>query len=130
MAMADARDVKAALQRELDMLSKARDELRAQVKLAKNEAQQEWKKLEAMWQGVETEFKRVGEQSKEPVKDMAAAARALMDELRHGYERVKVQLTEARQSRPAMPQPSPAPQSQQQPAPKPKQPQPPRGPSP
>ena len=110
--MADARDVKAALQRELELLSKARDELRAQVKLAKNEAQQEWKKLEAMWLGVETELKRVGEQSKEPVKDMAAAARALMDELRHGYERIKLQLTEARKERPAA---QPQPQSPQQP---------------
>jgi len=122
--MADARDVKAALQRELDLLSKARDELRAQVQLAKTEAQQEWKKLEAMWLGVETEFKRVGEQSKEPVKDMAAAARALMEELRHGYERVKLQLSEARKERPS------SPASQQQTQPSSKQTQPSRGPSP
>jgi hypothetical protein len=127
MAMADARDVKAALQRELEILAKARDELRAQVKLAKNEAQQEWKKLESMWFGVETELKRVGEQSKEPVKDMAAAARALMEELRRGYERIKVQITEARKERPASASPQ---ASAQQPQPKPQPPQPPRGPSP
>jgi hypothetical protein len=127
MAMADARDVKAALQRELEILAKARDELRAQVKLAKNEAQQEWKKLESMWLGVETELKRVGEQSKEPVKDMAAAARALMEELRRGYERIKVQITEARKERPASASPQ---ASAQQPQPKPQPPQPPRGPSP
>jgi hypothetical protein len=128
MAMADARDVKAALQRELEILAKARDELRAQVKLAKNEAQQEWKKLESMWLGVETELKRVGEQSKEPVKDMAAAARALMEELRRGYERIKVQITDARKERPASA--SPQASAQQPPQAQPKQPQPPRGPSP
>ena len=99
--MTDAKDVKAALQRELEMLSKIRDDLRLQVKLAKSEALEEWKKLESTWLGVEAEFKRIGEQSREPVKDMAAAARALMDELRHGYNRIKSQLKEARHPQPS-----------------------------
>ena len=94
--MTDAKDVKAALQRELELLSKIRDDLRLQLKLAKSEALDEWKKLESTWLGVEAELKRVGEQSREPVKDMAAAARALMDELRRGYGRIKTQLKEAR----------------------------------
>jgi hypothetical protein len=94
--MADSKDVKAALQRELEMLAKVRDDLRLQIKLAQSEARDEWKKLESTWFGVEAELKRVGEQTKEPVKDMAAAARALMEELRRGYERIKIQLKEAR----------------------------------
>lgn len=97
--MTDGKDVKAALQRELEMLSKVRDDLRLQLKLAKSEALEEWKKLESTWLGVEAEFKRIGEQSREPVKDMAAAARALMEELRRGYGRIKTQLKEARQPR-------------------------------
>ena len=98
--MADSKDVKAALQRELDMLAKVRDDLRLQVKLAKSEALDEWRKLESTWFGVEAELKRMGEQTKEPVKDMAAAARLLMEELRTGYVRIKAQLKEARQSSP------------------------------
>jgi hypothetical protein len=72
-----------------------------QIKLAKTEVLDEWKKLESTWLGVEAELKRIGEQTREPVKDMAAAARALMDELRSGYGRIKAQLKEARQSAPA-----------------------------
>jgi predicted nucleic acid-binding Zn-ribbon protein len=94
--MTEAKDVKAGLQRELEMLAKARDELRLQIKLAKAEALDEWKRLESTWLGIEAEIKRVGEQSREPVKDMAAAARALMEELRRGYDRIKLQLKEAR----------------------------------
>jgi hypothetical protein len=94
--MTDAKDVKAALQRELELLAKVRDDLRLQVKLAKSEAQGEWRKLESTWLGVEAELKRIGEQTKEPVKDMATAARALMDELRTGYSRILTQLKEAR----------------------------------
>jgi hypothetical protein len=98
--MPDTKDVKAALQRELDMLAKVRDDLRLQLKLAKSEALDEWRKLESTWLGVEAELKRIGEQTKEPVKDMAAAARLLMDELRTGYVRIKAQLKESRQSSP------------------------------
>jgi predicted nucleic acid-binding Zn-ribbon protein len=94
--MTDAKDVKAALQRELELLAKVRDDLRLQIKLAKSEAQGEWRKLESTWLGVEAELKRIGEQTKEPVKDMASAARALMDELRSGYSRILTQLKEAR----------------------------------
>lgn len=96
--MADAKDVKAGLQRELEMLAKARDELKLQIKLAKAEARDEWKKLESTWLGIEAEIKRIGEQSREPVKDMATAARALIEELKRGYARIKTQLKEARQS--------------------------------
>jgi predicted nucleic acid-binding Zn-ribbon protein len=99
--MADAKDVKATLQRELELLAKVRDDVRLQIKLAKTEVLDEWKKLESTWLGVEAELKRIGEQTKEPVKDMAAAARALMDELRNGYGRIRAQLKEARQSAPA-----------------------------
>lgn len=98
--MTDAKDVKAALQRELELLAKVRDDLRLQIKLAKSEARDEWRKLESTWLGVEAELKRVGEQTKEPVKDMAAAARALMDELRSGYSRILAQLKEARHPSP------------------------------
>ena len=99
--MADAKEVKAGLQRELEMLAKARDELRLQIKLAKAEAADEWKRLESTWLGIEAEIKRVGEQSREPVKDMATAARALMEELRRGYDRIKAQLKEARYAAPS-----------------------------
>ena len=92
----DVKDAKSGLQRELEMLAKARDELRLQIKLARADARDEWKKLESLWLGIEAEIKRVGEQSREPVKDIQIAARALMEELRRGYDRIKAQLKEVR----------------------------------
>lgn len=94
--MPDTKSVKEALQRELESLAKARDELQANVSLAKAEVRDELKRLGTTWELVENELKRLGEHSKESVRDMGAAARSLIDELRHGYARVKEQLKEAR----------------------------------
>ena len=90
--MAEAKDVKAAFQRELAGLVKARDELKQQVEQAKNDVVDEWKKLGTTWQAVEAEIKRVGEQTREPVKDIQAAAKNLVGELRGGLDRIKAQV--------------------------------------
>jgi hypothetical protein len=92
--MPDTKSVKEALQRELESLAKARDELQVNVSLAKAEVRDELKRLGTSWELVESELKRLGEHSKESVKDMGAAARSLIDELRQGYARVKEQLKE------------------------------------
>jgi chromosome segregation ATPase len=94
--MPETKNVKQALQRELETLAKARDELQVNVSLAKAEIRDEWRRLETSWGLVETELKRIGEHSKESVRDMGAAARSLVDELKQGYARVKEQLKEAR----------------------------------
>jgi chromosome segregation ATPase len=94
--MPDTKSVKQALQRELETLAKARTELQANMSLAKSEIREEWKRLESSWSLVEDEIKRFGEHSKESVRDMSAAARSLIEELKHGYTRVKEQLKEAR----------------------------------
>ena len=64
--MAEAKDVKAAFQRELAGLVKARDELKHQVEQARNDVRDEWKKLENTWQAVEAEIKRVSERRASP----------------------------------------------------------------
>ena len=97
--MAETNDVKGALQRELAGLVKARDELQKQVTQARNDVRDEWKKIENTWQAVEAEIKRVGEQTREPVKDLQTAAKNLVGELRGGFDRIKAQLIE----RPAQP---------------------------
>jgi SMC interacting uncharacterized protein involved in chromosome segregation len=90
--MTDANELKAALQRELDMLTKARDELRLRIHLAKADAREEWKKLETTWMRTQEELKRTTEHTKEPVKDMGLAVKNLIDELKGGYTRIKDQL--------------------------------------
>jgi hypothetical protein len=92
------KELKESMQRELELLGKARDELKVQMHLAKAEARDEWKRLETTWQRVEDEVKRARAQAKEPVKEIGDAARSLIDELKHGYARVKAQLKEAARS--------------------------------
>jgi hypothetical protein len=93
--MTDANELRAALQRELDMLTKARDELRLRIHLAKADAREEWKKLETSWQRAQEELKRTTDHTKEPVKEMGSAVRHLIDEIKTGYTRIRDSLKEA-----------------------------------
>ena len=92
-------DVRAAVQKQLDRLAKTRDELRVQAQLAKTETRGELNRLEAVWQRVQDELRRVGDQSQSPVQPLGNAASVLLDELKHGYERVKRELAEVNLSR-------------------------------
>ncbi|MET0385591.1 MAG: hypothetical protein ABW321_06515 [Polyangiales bacterium] len=90
--MSDQKNVKAALQEELDRLVAARDDLKVRLSLAKAEVVQEWGRLEEHWEKVQTELKRVGEHTKEPAQQLGHAAQQLLEELKHGYERIRAQL--------------------------------------
>ncbi len=78
-----------AFERDVATLAKLRDELRVHMNLAKADARDEWKVLEQSWPRVESELKRVGDHTKEPVKEIGQAARTLLDEIKQGYERIK-----------------------------------------
>ena len=90
--MADSKDLKSVLQEDLVKLAAARDELRVQIELAKAEAKEEWNRLETTWLQIQDEVKRTAEHSKEPIHNVGAAVRQLLDELKTGYERVRAQL--------------------------------------
>ena len=92
--MVETPDWKAMLQRELETLTKLRDELKVQMHLGKAELKHDWERLEGTFQRVQDELRYTGEQSKQPAKDLQAAARALLDELKRGYERVTTGLKE------------------------------------
>ncbi len=87
--MVDTKEIKESLQKELDALAKARDELKLQLKMAKNEARDEWSRLETTFERLQSEVKRIGTDAKEPLKDIGVAARHLLEELKGGYSRVK-----------------------------------------
>ncbi len=89
---ADNRNWKEALERDLAQLATARDELRVQLTLAKAEIKDEWSKLEDKYQRVEGEMRRMSDSAKTPAKDLGQAARTLLDEIKHGYDRVKREL--------------------------------------
>jgi hypothetical protein len=87
--MVDTSEIKASLQREFDALTKARDELKVQLSLAKSEAKDEWTRLETSFERLQGEIKRIGIDAKEPLKDIGSAARNLLDEIKKGYTKVK-----------------------------------------
>jgi hypothetical protein len=95
--MTDTKDIKALLQQELNRLAEIRDELKVQLSLAKADAHEEWNKLEVTWDRVQEELKRVANHTKEPVQNISAAGRQLIDELKQGYERVRAQLKTSKQ---------------------------------
>lgn len=94
--MTDTNELRAALQRELEALGKAREELRLSIHLAKADARDEWRKLETAWERAQEELKRTGAHAKEPVKEIGHAVRQLLDELKGGYARIRDQIKEAR----------------------------------
>lgn len=90
------KDLKTFLQQELTRLAEVRDELKVQLQLAKADLHGEWNKLEVTWERVQEELQRVANHTKEPVHNMGAAAKQLIEELKQGYERVRTQLKAAR----------------------------------
>ncbi|MDB4975235.1 MAG: hypothetical protein JWN48_3576 [Myxococcaceae bacterium] len=87
--MVDTKEIKESLQREVDALARARDELKVQLTLAKSDAKDEWARLETTFERLQAEIKRIGIDVQEPLKDIGSAARNLLDELKKGYSRVK-----------------------------------------
>jgi predicted nucleic acid-binding Zn-ribbon protein len=91
--MTNSNELKASIQRELDALSRARDELKVQLHLAKNEARDEWSKLEAAYTRLTGELTQATGDLKEPVRELSGAAKSVVDELKHGYERIRRSFT-------------------------------------
>ena len=87
--MVDTKEIKESLQREVEALTRARDELKLQLSLAKSEAKDEWARLETSFERLQGEIKRIGIDAREPLKDISSAARTLLDELKKGYAKVK-----------------------------------------
>jgi archaellum component FlaC len=84
---------KEALERELALLAQMRDELKVQMHLAKADAKDEWNRLEKKLETVQSELRTLGEDAKAPLREVQSASRALLDELKKGYERVRAQLS-------------------------------------
>jgi len=89
-----SQDLKETVQKELDLLGKARDELKLQLHLAKADAKSEWARLETTWQRVNEQLQLTRNGAEQPLKDISAAAKTLLEELRNGYARVREQLKE------------------------------------
>ncbi|HET9225504.1 MAG TPA: hypothetical protein VFR31_02470 [Thermoanaerobaculia bacterium] len=78
---------------EFDTLATLRDELRLQMHLAKAELRDEWNiRLEPTFRLLKTKLDRVEHASAETIEKMRPTLKALSDELREGYERIRKSL--------------------------------------
>ena len=82
-------DWQTRLEDELEPLRRTRDELRVQLHLGAAEAKDAWEKLEHAWQKLEQRAARVREATEEASEEIEDATDLLLDELTHGYERIK-----------------------------------------
>ena len=74
---------------ELNDLRRLRDELVVQLHLGKLEAGDLWEKLEQRFGEAEARVKALAQRAEEPGRDIAEAARLLIDEIRSGYRRLR-----------------------------------------
>ena len=80
-------------QKDFDTLAMLRDELRLQVHLAKAELRDEWNiRLEPTFRLLKMKLDRVEQASAETLEEMRPTLKALLDELREGYERIRKSL--------------------------------------
>ncbi len=70
-------------------LKRARDEVRVQMHLAKADARDEYERLEHEWEHVRAKLGVIGDEAGKAAVEVGAALRLAVDELRHGYERVR-----------------------------------------
>lgn len=85
----DSTKLKAALQHELDLLKQTGEELRVQATLARAELKTEWERLEKRLHVAQEEINRVGEHAKGPLHEIERASRAILDEVKQAFERIR-----------------------------------------
>jgi hypothetical protein len=57
--------------------------------LAKAEAGDEWEKAEKKWEQLKAKTRVLGTEAGDASKDIGAAAKQLVKEIRHGYDRIR-----------------------------------------
>jgi predicted nucleic acid-binding Zn-ribbon protein len=80
------------LEKELDNVRRARDELKVRLHLGGAEIRDQWEKLDRGWQHLEGRMKVIGNESDEVAKDIGETLHVLAEQLRDGYERIKTLL--------------------------------------
>ena len=77
------------LNEELDRLRAVRDELRVRLHLGRAEIRDRWEKLEKDFEHVEGKLRTLRRESREDVEAVADASKALLQEIRKGYDHLK-----------------------------------------
>jgi hypothetical protein len=78
-----------AFEDEIETLKTLRDELRVQLNLAGKDARDRFAQAEASWQKLEGRAEHVAKESRGALGDVSDAARALADEIKEAYRRIR-----------------------------------------
>lgn len=81
--------VREDLRHVLDEIKTQRDELAVKVHLARQDARDEWEKLEKKLEHLRARAEVVGKEAGEAAGEVGAALRQLAEELKKGYARVR-----------------------------------------
>ena len=73
----------------VEALKQQRDELKLKIHLAKADASDEWTKAEERWKRLKAKTEIFREEAGESSKEVTAAAKLLVDEIKRGYERIR-----------------------------------------
>jgi hypothetical protein len=82
-------DLKEKIERLVEELRQARDELQVQMHLAKAEVKDEWEALEGKWEDFHVRSSRVGHEAGEAAEEIGEALELVGEELRKGYHRIR-----------------------------------------
>ena len=74
------------VEKDFEQLKRIRDELRLKLHLGKAEVKDTWERLEAQWPKVEEKLKALESESQKAGSEITKAAKAVLDEIRKGYE--------------------------------------------
>jgi hypothetical protein len=80
------------IDRLIEDLKQARDELGLKMHLAAADARDEWEQLEKKWEHLNARAKRVGEVAGDAAEDVGEALEIVAGELKKGYERIREML--------------------------------------
>lgn len=73
----------------IERLQRERDELRVKIHLTKLELREEWEELEQKWDRIKTRSGGAVKEAREAGKDVGAATRSVLEEIREGYRRIR-----------------------------------------
>lgn len=80
---------KEKLEEILAELKQHRDELKLKLHLGKEEARDEWEKLEKKYQELKARSAVILEEAGESAKEVGSALELVVDELKNGYQRIR-----------------------------------------
>ena len=82
-------ELKMRLEREIEKLKTARDELRVQLDLGKKEVEDAWEEVEGKWSQLEAQLLRLKREGEDTLEEIGEAADLLMSEVKSGFKKMR-----------------------------------------